>query len=378
MITGFDAKRAVFNLTGLGNYSRTLVRALAEQFPEHQYFLYTPRFKDQPRLSFLESQANVSIKLPDSVPGRLHPNLWRVAGISGQLRRDGVNVFHGLSNELPIRIGQSGAAKVVTIHDVIFRRFPDLYRAHDRWIYERKTRHACRHADAIIAVSQQTKADICEFYGVAESRIQVIYQACDPSFGRLIDNVEKQRVRQLYGLPNEYLLYVGSIERRKNLLAAIKVLDMLRPRADLFLLAIGNGDEYKRRVEAEIVRLRLQDRVSLRSDIAFLDFPAVYQMAQALIYPSIFEGFGIPILEALWSRTPVITSRGSCFAEAGGPRSIYVDPHDYAEMAQAIETVITDSELREEMTQAGFSHAQNFRREALAAQMMGVYRRLVQ
>jgi glycosyltransferase involved in cell wall biosynthesis len=134
---------------------------------------------------------------------------------------------------------------------------------------------------------------------------------------------------------------------------------------------------YKRRVEEFVAAESLDNRVSIRSDIAFADFPAIYQMAQCLVYPSIFEGFGIPILEALWSRTPVITSTGSCFAEAGGAESIYVDPHNDEELAAAIERVLSDQILRSRIIAAGFEHAQNFTTDKLAGQMMALYRLLV-
>lgn len=373
---GFDAKRAVFNQTGLGNYARTLVNSLATAFPENQYILYTPSLRENARLESLRGQPAVSLTTPRGWLGKLAPGVWRIAGVAGQARADQVAVFHGLSNELPMRLGAAGMKSVVTIHDVIFERFPELYRSHDRMIYRIKTRHACRAATAIVAVSQQSKAELVEFLRVDPQRIKVIYQACDPSFGAPAGESARAATRQKYRLPAQYLLYVGSIEKRKNLLTLVKAVELLRKSHDPFLVALGNGKEYLREVTSYIEQNGLSDRVRIISDAAFADFPAIYQSAIGLAYPSKFEGFGIPILEALWSKLPVITTKGGCFAEAGGPASLYVDSQSVEELAHGIKRILEDSTLRAKMIAGGLSHAQKFRAEKMAAEMMALYRSL--
>lgn len=373
---GFDAKRAVFNQTGLGNYSRTLINSLATAFPENRYILYTPALRENQRLEALRRQPAVSLTTPRGWFGKLAPGIWRIAGIAGQAHADQISVFHGLSNELPMRLNSAGIKSVVTIHDVIFERFPELYRNHDRLVYRLKTRHACRAATAIVAVSQQSKADLVEFFRVEPERIRVIYQACDSSFMAAVGDGVRAATRQKYCLPAQYLLYVGSIERRKNLLTLVKAVELLRKSHDPYLVALGNGKEYLQEVTAYIERNGLSERVRIISDAAFADFPAIYQSALALAYPSLFEGFGIPILEALWSKVPVITTKGGCFAEAGGPASLYVDSQSAEELAHGIRRIIEDSTLRAKMIASGLSHAQKFRGDKVAAEMMALYRGL--
>ena len=360
-------------MTGLGNYSRTLVKTLAAQFPAEEFFLYTPGWIDSPRLAFLSATPQVKLVLPQSRFARALPRAWRSFGVRSDIRRAGLDIFHGLSNELPFGIRSIKAAKVVTIHDLIFRRYPHYYAGLDRRIYDLKSRYACRTADVVVAVSEQTKRDIIEFYGIATEKIKVIYQSCDRGFSRAVGEAERSSIRARYNLPAQFVLYVGSIEERKNLMGLVKAVESLRKSHDLYLVALGRGTRYKETVEQYVQTSGLDDRVQIRSDIDFTDFPAVYQMAQAFVYPSYFEGFGIPIIEALWSKTPVITSRRGCFAEAGGPTSRYVSPDNPDEIADAISQILGDSSLRAKMIAGGYSHAQRFREEIVTRQMMDLY-----
>jgi len=176
MHVGFDAKRAFHNQTGLGNYSRDVLRLLVRHRPGHRYTAYTPPAEG------LELGPGITVRGPDRPLGRLAPSLWRVAGLAAQARREGVDLFHGLSNELPLGIERTGLRSVVTIHDLIFERFPELYPPVDRRIYRWKFRSATRRADRIIAISRQTRDDLVDLFGVDPARIRVVYQGCHPAF----------------------------------------------------------------------------------------------------------------------------------------------------------------------------------------------------
>jgi glycosyltransferase involved in cell wall biosynthesis len=372
MNIGYDAKRAVYNFSGLGNYSRTLIQALSTYHPNHNYVLYAPGYRPSPRLDSLQNRRNVSIRTPRSLAGRLLKPLWRSRLMVRDLQMDEIDLFHGLSNELPHGLPRSGVKSVVTIHDLIFLRYPEFYPWLDRRIYTTKVRYACRAADLIVTVSEQTKQDVIDLLSIDPGRVVVAYQSCDPSFETAATEEQKQSVRQRHNLSGEYLLYVGNIEKRKNLLAAIKALE-LQSDSGLTLAVIGSGGAYLQEVSDYVQSHRLKDRVRFLYSVPFADFPAVYQMASAFVYPSVFEGFGIPIIEALWSKTPVITSSGSCFAEAGGPASLYVTPGDHSQLAAAIERVLRDSSLRSTMIAEGLAHVQKFRNEATAKRMMTIY-----
>jgi glycosyltransferase involved in cell wall biosynthesis len=377
MKLGYDGKRAVFNMTGLGNYSRTLLRSLSLYYPDNQYFLYTPAYEHHQRLDFLRQSTNISVRTPRTLMSRSCKPLWRSYLVTHDLQGDGIELFHGLSNELPYAVKRSRAKSIVTIHDLIFLRYPELYPRLDRKIYRSKVNYACRTADCIVAVSEQTRQDIIGFLNVDPARIKVVYQSCDPIFYETVNETHRRQVRDRHGLPSQYILYVGTIERRKNLLGIIKALPLLKHGRDVHLVVIGRGRGYKEEVLAYVQAQGLAARVHFLIDTPFADFPAIYQMASAFVLPSLFEGFGIPISEALWSNCPVITSAGGCFAEAGGPSSIYVDPKDDTALVNAIVRVLEDGDLANKMRADGYAYVQRFRDAVTAAAMMGLYREIL-
>lgn len=368
MKIGYDAKRAFLNQTGLGNYSRWLIDTTARYFTANTYFLYTPKIRPTNRLSFLKDHSNIITKTPSS---KFFTSLWRSKGIVKDLKRDGIELYHGLSHELPVGIERSGVRSVVTIHDLIFMRFPQQFGGVSRWIYDSKVRRACKIADKIVAISQKTKDDVVELLGVPPEKIEVIYQNCDPVFAIPQSNEQKQAVKSKYDLPNDFILSVGTIEERKNLLLLLKALYKL-PNATL--VVVGKPTDYLKKVKEYITASCIENRVIFLHQVSFAELPALYQLAKLFVYPSRYEGFGIPILEALYSGVPVIAATGSCLEEAGGPDSLYVDPDNSDDLAAKIDLVLADSGLREKMITDGLRHTANFADEKLAAQLMQLYK----
>jgi len=383
MNIGFDAKRAYHNGTGLGHYSRTLIRSLAEYFPQHEYYLFNPKASDL----FELNGKNIHEVLPSGLLSKTLSSVWRSKWITNDLEKNKIDIYHGLSNEIPIDIDTTGIKSVVTIHDVIFERFPEQYSKIDVEIYKRKFKYACDHADKVIAISEQTKRDIMEFYKTPEDKIAVCYQSCNPTFGKAIDEKIKQQVREKYSLPDEYFLYVGSIVERKNLLNICKAVYLLRNDLRKPLVVIGDGTKYKQKVKDFIKQHGIETQIIFLSEnplakvaSSFLkadDFPAIYQMAIAMIYPSFFEGFGIPVLESLWSRLPVITSNVSCLPEAGGNGAYYVDPNSAEDIAEGMKKIYNDRSFAEALKEKGWQHAQKFTQQECAACVMKVYQGLM-
>ena len=171
---GYDAKRLFNNFTGLGNYSRTLLANLAEYYPDNAYFLYSPKIAKNDETHFFLNSALFNVQLPKRGPGAY----WRSVGIKRDLLKHKIQLFHGLSHEIPLGLEKANIRSIVTIHDLIFERFPEHYPFIDRKIYSLKFRYACRHADHIVAISENTKQDIIEFYDIPPEKISVIYQSC--------------------------------------------------------------------------------------------------------------------------------------------------------------------------------------------------------
>ena len=373
MRIGFDAKRAFLNNTGLGNYSRDTIRVLSHYYQHNKYFLYTPKEAENSRLSFLDSRTNTFIRTPQSLINKALTAYWRSKSVVRDLFTNKIDIYHGLSHELPLGIEKTNIKTVVTIHDLIFIRYPNLFRTIDRKIYYKKFKSACHRADKIIAVSQQTKQDIIDFFLIPEEKIQVVYQGCNKIFQDEISDNIKQETLAKHNLPESYLLYVGSLEARKNLLTLLKALKELPEQK---LVIIGNGKAYKIKCLRFIAEHNLSNRMVFLNGLTLEEMATIYQSAQLLVYPSIFEGFGIPILEALFSKIPVITSKDGCFSEAGGPATKYINPLSVNEIKEAILEIQNSTELQKKMTTKGFEYAQNFRDEKIAKNLMQVYKAL--
>lgn len=374
MNIAFDAKRITHNGTGLGNYSRFVVNGLSEAYPEDFFWLYTPGQGKETLRNRIQPRSNVSFHYPESTLGKLIPSLWRSSGVISALRQDRIDLYHGLSNEIPAGLAKNNIPSVVTIHDLIFLRFPHLYKPIDRSIYTYKFRQACLRSDKIVAISRQTQRDIQAYFGIPESKIEVIYQGCDPLFGEKVPESVQLSVREKYGIQGPFILSVGSIEARKNLLLLVKALKGLKE--DISLIAIGKRTPYTDTIDEYIRENNLQNRVKLLSGIPFSELPAFYHMATLFVYPSKFEGFGIPILEAQLAGTPVIAATGSCLEEAGGPGALYTDPENENELRGLIESILNEPKLAEAMRKEGEEYTKNFAPKKLADDMMGLYQQI--
>lgn len=373
---GFDAKRAAQNKTGLGNYSRFVIEGLTKFFPDERYLLYTPNPRKIPYIGEIPQKKNVEMRYPCSGLWTKLRSIWRIWGITSDLEKEGVRLFHGLSNELPLNIRKArNVRSIVTIHDLIYLRYPKDFHFIDRQIYAYKFRKACEHADRIIAVSECTKRDVMHYFHIPEEKIDVVYQGCDDQFKRKVSETEKEALREKYHLPERFVLYLGSIEGRKNLLLVAKALKHLQ--TPIEVIAVGKRTAYADTVEQYLKDNGLSHRMKLIHGVPFHELPAFYQMATTFVYPSFFEGFGIPMVEALNSGTPAIGATGSCLEEAGGPYSLYVNPNNAQELAEAIERTLTDLPLRERMIEEGRKYALRFELEKATKDLYAVYKKVI-
>lgn len=386
MNIGFDAKRAAQNRTGLGNYSRFVIRILSEKFAGNQYHLYTPKPHRMPYLQEIPTLKHLFLHFPPQGIWSRIRSLWRVWGITKDIQKDGIQIFHGLSNELPLNIGTpeqrkmkaggKGCKYIVTVHDLIFIHTPQYYHWIDRQIYNFKFRRACRCADRVIAVSEYTKQEIMHYYHTPESKIDVVYQGCDPVFSQEIEEGKLQEVKARYQLPDKFVLYVGSIEERKNLMLVAKAMAELNRRAAIHVVAVGRRTAYVDQIQDFLKAQGIDHLFHFYHQVPYADLPAFYKWASTFAYPSRIEGFGIPLLEAISSGVPAIGCTGSCLEEAGGPNSIYVNPDDAKGMADAILRTCTDEPLRQHMISEGKKYALNFSDEKLSHDLMKVYESL--
>ncbi len=365
MRIGFDAKRFFHNNTGLGNYSRDLVRILAHYFPQNQYVLYNPKPKSN--YSHLVNHHSIS-QINPSGGWKKVKSLWRLFGQNDQIKRDKLDVFHGLSGEIPIGLPKN-VKKIVTIHDLIFVRYPNLYSFFDRKIHFQKFKYAAQKADCVIAISEQTKADIITFLKINPEKIKVVYQGCSDVFKQNFSLEEKETVRKKFGLPQKFVLNVGTIEERKNALTILKAIKDI----DTKLVLVGRKTSYYEQLENYAKKHNIEHKIIHLSGITQRELAIVYQLATVLVYPSIFEGFGIPIIEALFSKTPVITTNSGVFPEAAGADSLYIEPYDHKDLTQKIEFLFENDLVCAQMADKGHQFVQKFTDENIAKNLMQVY-----
>lgn len=378
MRIGFDAKRIFYNFRGLGNYSRTLVESLYKFHPEHQYILFSPPLKDIRGKEWSKKYPKLEIITPKKILSAAFPTMWRSLLLSNTLKESELDIYHGLSHELPPNISKLSCKKIVTIHDLIFMRYPEFFPWIDRQVYLRKFRYACEVADVVIAICEQTKKDIIKYFGTPESKIRVVYQSCAAHFYTGPSKEQVQKIKDENEIKTDYILFVGALEERKNALTLAKAYCRIAKNTKHDLVLVGNGKkEYQEQIRRVFIEHGLSNRLHILNDISFEQLPLIYAGASIFCYPSFFEGFGIPIIEALFSGVPVITSKGSCFPEAGGPDTIYIDPNNLEELLAAIENLLTDKELRQTMARNGRLFVEKFHWKNTALELTNLYQDVI-
>lgn len=389
MKIAFDGKRALRNFTGLGNYSRLVIESLAQQYPEDKLTIFAPeysmeRFAGNSRLQGILNLQNAEIRpiVPTDLrfvfkglPSSLRKSLWRTFCIPDALKGIGADLYHGLSNELPLNMDKAGLPSVLTMHDVIYRTMPHCYSPIDRALYNYKYGHSCRVASRIIAISECTKKDVIRFYGIPEGKIDVVYQGIDANFRRAVTPSEIEEVRARYSLPERYIIQVGSIEERKNALLSVRALQGLP--TDVRLLLVGRHTPYVNQLKKEAEKLRLTERVRFLHSVPFPDLPPLLHGASAALYPSRYEGFGLPVLEALACGAPVIAATGSCLEEAGGEAAFYVHPDDDASAAKILQAIISGSTDIAGRRAEGLRHTEKFTNDTVASNTRKVYEKAI-
>lgn len=365
MKIGFDAKRFFHNKTGLGNYSRDLIRIISTFYPDHLYFLFTPKLPKN------YTKTNNAITLAPKGVFKKLKSIWRSYFIKNDIKKSKIDIFHGLSGEIPFGVSKN-VKLVVTIHDLIFVRYPNLYSFWDRKIHYYKFKFASKRADLIIAISEQTKLDIIDFLKIPSEKIQVVYQGCSPAFKEIYSNAEKETVISKFNLPSKFILNVGTIEPRKNALSIVKAIK----NTEIKLVLIGKKTKYFDEIQLFEKEHKMDNLLHL-SNVSQKELAIIYQLATVFVYPSIFEGFGIPIIEALFSKTPVITTNSGVFPEAGGENSIYVNPYNIEELSEKIKLLYFDSDLRTKISNQGIIYAEKFLDENIAKNIIDLYNKLL-
>lgn len=328
MKIGFDAKRYFHNNSGLGNYSRDLLNTMFSEHAENEYYL----FDKHP--SSIDLLPNTHLVMPKG-----NGLLWREYKVVKQINALKLGTYHGLSNELPFGRWNKNVKKIVTVHDAIFKRFPADYPMLDRWIYDKKTAHALKIADVVIATSHVTAQDLDFYYRFDTNKIKVIYQSCGPEFQNDISESVLNEFKVKHKLDSNFLLYVSSFQTRKQHLLLLKAFSQLKDEK-IDLVLSGREGETLISCQAFVKDNGLENRVRFFTDLSATDLAKLYRSAKGFVYPSKIEGFGIPLIEAAHASLPILVNDVPIFNELSPPNSLSVKVDETNQFAQQLKALL--------------------------------------
>ncbi len=372
MTLTLDVSAAVHRRAGLGRYAASLAHTLAELLPDQLALFYNAEEGIEP-LEGLEHLPTDTVALGYK-PWRMLVWAGQLAGVPFNRLLPGATLFHATEHLLlPLR----NVPTVLTVHDLIFRHLPEHHKRLNRWYLNATLPLYCRRADHIIAVSEATRRDLITSYGLPPEKVTVIHEAADPRFSPQPEKA-LQAVRAHYGLPEQFLLYVGTIEPRKNLLRLLRVWAPLYLAGEVPpLVIVGKRGWLSDDFFAALEESPAREGVILTGYVLDMDLPLLYAAATAFVFPSLYEGFGLPPLEAMSSGTPVACSNVSSLPEVVGDAALCFDPTDDEALAHSLRRIVHDEPLRAELRERGLTRAAIFSWKRAAQETWAIYQRLL-
>ncbi len=372
MRVGLDARDALRRESGISTLTTFLCRALAEIESDDEFWLYLDSYDGQgpSNPGLVSGQSFHTSVLPGS------GQMWKQVRLPLALRRDKIDVFHSMTSTIPLA---RPCPTVVTVCDLFFEAHPELAPAKTRFKMRRLFSYAARHADRVIAISETTKRDLMRFYGTPEDRISVIYPGLNPFYRRLDpvkDGEKSKAVLSEYGISRPFLLHVGGMTENRNIGGLLDALAKLKQAGSRPKLVLVGRSFWGFDLKTELAKRLLCDDVVEIKYAPNEDLRVLYNEADVLLLPSLYEGFGLPIIEAMACGTPVITSNLSAMPEAAGDAGLLIDPHDSVAIAKAIESVMEDKTLRDKLVVKGLEHSKSFSWLTNAARTIAVYHSL--
>ncbi len=361
MLIGIDASRSVAQKpTGTENYSLNLIHHLLALPSDHHYRLYfnrPPTYNPQP------TTCNLRV-MP-------FPRLWTHLRLSWEMARRPPDLLFVPAHVLPI---VHPRRSVVTIHDLGYLYYPQAHRLLDRLYLDLSTRYNARAAAHLIADSAATQRDLTERYGTDPGKITVVYPGYDNAvFQPVRDKEAIEAIKARYGIAGDYILYVGTLQPRKNLIRLTEAFSNLQyPISNIQLVIAGKKGWLYQEIFQRVEELGLEKTVVFTGYVPEGDLPALLSGALVFAFPSLYEGFGLPVLEAMACETPVVCSNASSLPEVAGDAALLVDPLDVEGLAAAMRRVLGDEELRAELIERGFEQAKKFSWERCARETLAV------
>lgn len=351
---------------GNESYFRQLLAGLVADRSAHQYTLF---YAHDAALQATQGDARFSfMPIPKDPVRRLSVTLPRLLG---KIKPD---IFHCQY----VRPPWGCPTTVVSIHDLAYEHYPEYFHPREAYRLKKMVRWTARHADHIVTLSEFSAADIAARYGVPREKITITYLAASKDFRPREKAQCQEHLARTYGINFPFILYVGRIQARKNLPRLVEAYAALRKRgATEKLVLVGKKDWQSEQLVARIKELGLESSVVFPGFVSFDDLPLFYNAAEMFVFPSFFEGFGLPVIESMASGVPTITSTGSSLGEVAGDGALLVDPLDTHALTDAMSNVLGDKQLRERLVVRGLMRSAQFKHDELAQKVLGVYRSLV-
>lgn len=364
-----NASPAVHHIAGLGRYTQELMTALLALDSENEYVAFYNRPSDARVDPPLDRLPHITTDLATK-PWRMTALLSHFVRVPQDRMFPEIDLFHATDHLLP-RLAR--VRSVFTLHDLVFRFYPHTHKALNRWFLTLMMPRFLKAADAVIAVSEHSKRDAIQIYGIDEAKITVIYEGVHARFRR--ESADSMAaVRHRYGLPERYILSVGTIEPRKNLTSLLEAYHNLKKgRSESGLVIVGKKGWLYADFFRRLHELGLEDEVLFPGFVPDDDLPAFYSAADLFVFPSLYEGFGLPVLEALACGTPVVASNAASLPEVAGEAALLVDPSSVEALVRAMLDVLNSSELRDDLRARGPIQAAKFTWQRAARETLAVY-----
>lgn len=369
MRIGIDIRSLILTKAGINQYTKNIIKSLAKIDKDNDYVLFC-NVKSRYDWSGYDNIKEEVIRLPHL--GRFTEKLWEEILLPNGLSSKKIDLFHSPRFILP---GKKPCKFIVTIYDLAFKRFPQLVTKKVFNHFNNGVKSAINRADKIIAISHNTKKELINLFDARNDKIEVVYMGIGEDCRPIRAESQLREIKDKYNLPEKFILFVGTIEPRKNLKRLIEAFYELKKNKSIehsLVIAGGKGWLYDDVFET-LKKLQLNQDVIFIGYIPESELPLIYNAADLFVYPSLYEGFGLPPLEAMACGVPVVTSNVSSLPEVVGDAAILIDPYDIQAIAEAIEQILQDYNLREKMIEKGFNQAKKFSWEKASRETLDLY-----
>ena len=367
MRIGLEVSPLAINSTGIPNYILRLLKGLAHIDADNEYFLYTNK-----RIPFsLGLPVNFKVVLLKRPLPRFQ--LWFQMALPYRLKREKIDIFHGLFSRLPLVLPVPG---ILTVHDLSGYKMPRFHKRHT-YVTNQMFPTFIKKASGIIAVSKFTAEELVSIFPDAAEKTTVVHEASPPEYSEVTEKSELNRVRKKLNLPESFFLFLGTLEPRKNLTKLLEAFQRVSDSIPHSLVISGSAGWKTKEFFKRLKTSGIEDRVHLTGFVDGKDIPALLSLSDAFIYPSLYEGFGLPILEAMACGTPVITSNVSSMPEIAGEAAYLIDPQSADSIARGISTLAHDEARRKQLRERGLRRAGEFSWEETARKTLQVYREVL-